>query len=254
MSKIFKNKKLSAQIKPASQVNPLTNEEINFIKSLVIFEDNSLIALNKPSGLATQSGSGIHKSLDTLSMAFCVNPKKKPKLVHRLDRETSGVIILAKNRTSAAMLSEEFASKHAQKTYIAIVSGETKETGEINAHLKRGRQNGIDLALIANENDKDAQNALTIYKTIKTKNGFSLVELNPKTGRMHQLRAHLSHIGHPIIGDNKYGGSLMANGKLIERVMLHAQELNINTLNGPKTFTTDAPKDMQELIKTIFGE
>ena len=242
--------------KPAYKTTQIKNEllqnDVDFIKSLVIYEDETCIVFNKPTGLAVQGGSGVSRDLDNLLNAFCKNPKKKPKLVHRIDRETSGIVLVAKNKTNAAFFSEQFAQKHANKTYYAIVSGApTPPNGTIDIPLKRGKVQGIDLALIAKPNEKDAQNAITNYETIKTNGNATLLKLSPITGRMHQLRAHLSHIGHPILGDNKYGGTLVLDGKMVKRLCLHAARLEIAHPNGEKYFEAAIPDDMQTMIEGL---
>ncbi len=227
----------------------LSLEEIEYAKSILIYDDNSILVFNKPSGLAVQSGSGIKIDLDNLLLAFCKQPRKKPKLVHRIDRETSGIVIAAKNRTTAALLSEQFQNKNAIKTYYAIIKGQIEPSlKEINLPLKRGKIHGIDMALIAKPNDIDAQDAITKIETIKFENGISLVKLMPLTGRMHQIRAHLSHIGYPILGDAKYGGLFAINGVKIPRLMLHAQRLEIETPNGKMYFEAKIPTEFTNLI------
>ncbi len=227
----------------------LSAEQIAFIKSFLIYEDNAVLVFNKPSGLAVQAGSGIVNDLDTLLNAFCKTPRKKPKLVHRIDRETSGIVIAAKNRTNAAFLSQQFHDKTASKAYFALVKGEVvPPNGAIDAPLKRARVNGIDLALIAKPNDKDAQNAITNYETIRYENGVSLLKINPITGRMHQIRAHLAHIGKPILGDMKYGGPLLANGQQVKRLMLHAASLEIETPNGANIFDAKSPIEFDNIF------
>ncbi|MBN8647170.1 MAG: RluA family pseudouridine synthase [Caulobacterales bacterium] len=237
--------------KPAQIKNQLSQDDIDYIKSLVIYEDETCIVFNKPSGLAVQGGSGVSRDLDNLLNAFCKNPKKKPKLVHRIDRETSGIVLVAKNKTNAAFYSEQFAQKHAKKIYYAIVSGvPNPPNGIIDIPLKRGKVQGIDLALIAKPNDKDAQNAITHYESVKTNGNATLLKLSPITGRMHQLRAHLSHIGHPILGDNKYGGLLFANNKSIKRLMLHALTLQIKLPEGSEIeHKTTLPEDFSNLME-----
>lgn len=229
----------------------ISPEDTAYIQSLVLDATLQYVVLNKPSGLAVQSGSGIEKCIDNLLPALVKNPRKKPKLVHRIDRETSGVLIAAKNRTTAAFLSEQFAKKKASKTYYAIVMGETPPSGVINVPLKRGKSGTIDISIIASTKDKNAQSAETIYETVKTNGRLSLVKLNPKTGRMHQLRAHLAHIGHPILGDMKYGGLLSFDGKKVPRLMLHSQILEIDTGDGIKRFESPLPNDMNGWLGAI---
>ena len=223
-------------------------EDAAFIKSLVLDATLHYVVLNKPSGLAVQSGNGVEKCIDNLLSALVINQRKKPKLVHRIDRETSGILIAAKNRTTAAFLSEQFAQKKARKTYYAIVIGQPSQSGIIDVPLKRGKTGNIDISVIANKGDKDAQAAETIFETLKTNGKISLVKLYPKTGRMHQLRSHLAYIGHPILGDMKYGGLLSIDGKKVPRLMLHAQTLEIDTGDGIKRFECPLPDDMNEWL------
>lgn len=247
----FKNNKPSRFREPLKKAAiDLSNEQIDFIKSLVHFEDKNLMIIDKPSGLAAQSGSGIKEDLDTLLSAFTNSKGRRPKLVHRLDRETSGLVIVAKTHPAAAHFSNQFAQRLAKKTYYAIVAGNPMPNmGIIDAPLKRGRVNNIDIALIANKNDKDAQEAVTDWEIIESFEKCALLKLSPKTGRMHQLRAHLAYIGHPILGDNKYGGLLAINGIKVPRLMLHAGELEIELENGShKIFDVPSPNDMIEFI------
>lgn len=223
-------------------------EDVLFIQSLVMDATLQYVVINKPSGLAVQSGSGVEKCIDNLLPALVKNQRKKPKLVHRIDRETSGILIAAKNRTTAAFLSEQFAQKKAKKTYYAIVLGQPAPKGIIDVPLKRGKTGNIDISIIARKNDKNAQDAETVFETIKSNGKISLVKLYPKTGRMHQLRSHLAYIGHPILGDMKYGGLLSIEGKKVPRLMLHAQILEIDTGDGIKRFECPLPDDMSDWL------
>lgn len=235
------------------QENPLSLEQIEYIKSLVTHQDKSLIIIDKPSGLAAQSGSGISQDLDSLMAAFAKSKGRKPRLVHRLDRETSGLVLIAKTKASAAHFSNQFAERLVEKTYYAIVAGiPSPNMGIIDVPLKRGRVNNIDIAIIAKANDKDAQNAITDWEIIESFEKCALLKLSPKTGRMHQLRAHLSHIGHPILGDTKYGGLFAINGIKVPRLMLHAGELEIRLEDGSMGhFNVPAPDDMLEILEKL---
>ncbi|KAF0186221.1 MAG: ribosomal large subunit pseudouridine synthase C [Hyphomonadaceae bacterium] len=250
-----KGKKPSYIKRPKQAQEVLANlpnaEDIANIKAMIIYEDHASMVLNKPSGVASQGGSGVVGDLDFLLQAF-TNPKgKKPKLVHRLDRETSGVVLAGKTLAATAFYGAEFAARRAHKTYYAIVAGKPETTeGEINFPIKRGKQNGIDVALRAEDGTGDE--ALTEWRLIKTNGSASLLELAPKTGRMHQLRCHLSGIGLPILGDTKYGGLLAVGAVKVPRLMLHAHVLNIaHPGGGYKNFEAPIPDDMWNLAKAL---
>jgi len=203
----------------------LSAQDIAFARSLLIYEDAHVLGFNKPAGLAVQGGSGVTRSLEDLLAAFAKSNGKRPRLVHRLDRETSGVIIAARTKPAAAFFSEAFASREAAKTYLAIVCGGAPEPGEgeINLALKKSSRRGLDIM----EPAPDGQSALTRYKTLSIAREAALVEIQPETGRMHQLRAHLAAIGRPIAGDGKYGGLFQLGAAAIPSLMLHAAALDI---------------------------
>lgn len=231
----------------------LADEDVALAKSMVIVEDNILIILDKPTGLASQAGSGVTRDLDHLLWAFATRKGRRPKLVHRLDRETSGLVLVAQTTPAAAFFSEEFAQRRAKKTYYAIIAGVPKDaSGTINIPLKRARVKGIDLAITASVNDKNGQEAITDYEIIASNEKASLIKLSPRTGRMHQLRAHLTHFGHPILGDTKYGGLLAVASVKVPRLMLHAYSLEIAMPEGGnKTFSVEIADDMLGLINEL---
>jgi tRNA pseudouridine32 synthase/23S rRNA pseudouridine746 synthase len=170
--------------------------------------------------------------------------------VHRLDRETSGVIVAARTKPAAAFLSEAFAGRDAHKTYLAIVCGGAPEPrdGEINLALKKSSRRGLDIM----EVDPAGQSALTRYRTLSAKPEAALLELRPETGRMHQLRAHLAAIGRPIAGDGKYGGLFRLGAVEIPRLMLHAAALEIpHPAGGRRRFEAGLPPDMAELLRSL---
>lgn len=197
-------------------------------RDFLIHEDAHLLAFNKPTGLAVQGGSGVQQSLEDLLGAFAKSNGKRPRLVHRLDRETSGVIIAARTKPAAAFFSEAFASREASKTYQAIVCGALPASnGVIDAPLKKASRRGLDIMEIARAGDAGAQDALTRYRVLASSGNATLVELSPETGRMHQLRAHLASLGCPIAGDGKYGGLFQIGPMTVPGLMLHADELDI---------------------------
>lgn len=192
----------------------------------VLFQDTRVVAVNKPAGLAVQGGSGIDESLED-QLQQLARPGRKIRLVHRLDRDTSGVLIAAKTQPAAAFLSAAFAERRVHKTYLALVCGGAlgPNEGEIAAPLIKA-PGKIDVMKLAQPGEAGAQEALTRYRSLQTVKGAALVMLEPVTGRMHQLRVHLASIGCPIAGDGKYGGLFRLGEVGVGRLMLHAMRLD----------------------------
>jgi 23S rRNA pseudouridine955/2504/2580 synthase len=217
-------------VRPAADARAgraLSAGDIALARQMLIHEDTDVLGFNKPSGLAVQGGSGVDKSLDDLIGSFAKSNGKKPKLVHRLDRETSGVMIVARNQPAAAALSKCFAGAEAIKVYIAIVCGGPPEPANaaIEIPLKKMARNGIDMVRAARPGDNGVLKARTRYRTLAKGKDVALLALQPETGRLHQLRAHLSMIDHPIAGDGKYGGLFSIGDVEINTMMLHAYSL-----------------------------
>lgn len=228
----------------------MSQQDVAFARSLVVEEDAQLIAFNKPSGLAVQGGSGVTLSLEHLLEAFAKSNGKQPRLVHRLDRETSGVIIAARTKPAAAFFSEAFAGRTAKKTYLAIVCGgaPAEPEGEIALALKKSSRRGLDTMEVA----AGGQTALTRYRTLAVTAEAALVELSPETGRMHQLRAHLAAIGRPIAGDGKYGGLYHIGGTEIPRLLLHAAALDVPYPDGSRrTFVAPPPPEFLNAAQSL---
>jgi tRNA pseudouridine32 synthase/23S rRNA pseudouridine746 synthase len=228
----------------------LSEQDVAFARSLVIHEDAVAYAFNKPSGLAVQGGSGVTLSLEDLLAAFAKSNGKQPRLVHRLDRDTSGVIVAARTRPAAAFLSEAFAGRDVRKTYLAVVCGgaPAPDAGEIDLALKKSSRRGLDIMEIA----RDGQAALTRYRTLSATAEAALVELSPETGRMHQLRAHMAAVGRPIAGDGKYGGLYRVGGAEIPRLLLHAAKLDVPyPEGGRKTFVAPPPPDFMGAMQSL---
>ncbi len=201
-----------------------------YVRGLVIHEDAALLAFNKPSGLPVQTRNPDDRTLDALLAAFARSNGKRPRLVHRLDAQTSGVLVAAKTQPAAAILSAAFAGRDARKVYLAIVAGAAfgAQSGQVDAPLARYRARPeLELSRVARPGDENPQEALTLWRVLASNGEVHLVELAPQTGRMHQLRAHLSHIGRPIIGDPYYGGTSLLKGKAAPRLMLHAASLDL---------------------------
>lgn len=232
------------------QTRPLSAEDAAYARSLVIHEDAQMLAFDKPAGLAVQGGSGVTRSLEDLLAAFAKSNGKRPRLVHRLDRETSGVLVAARTQPAAAFLSQAFASRDTTKTYLAIVCGGAPEpaAGEINLALKKASRAGLDIMEVSSQ----GQSALTRYETLAAMPAAALVHLEPETGRMHQLRAHMAAIGRPIAGDGKYGGLYRLGGVEVPSLLLHAAALDLpHPQGGRRSFTSAPPAHFLAAAKSL---
>jgi 23S rRNA pseudouridine955/2504/2580 synthase len=214
--------------RPAADVKPLTREERRLFDSMVIHEDKDIYVLNKPSGFAVQGGSKTYHHLDGLLMGLGAELGERPLLVHRLDRDTSGVIVVAKRRAVAASLGRLFATRAVKKTYWALTKGVPKPAqGRIDVALIKAKgAEGDRMRASAEGEEEDEQHAVTSYSVIdKAPPIAAWVSLKPLTGRQHQLRAHMAHIGTPIFGDNKYGGDADLPEGVANRLHLHARRI-----------------------------
>ncbi len=213
----------------APRVRTLSPEQIAEAKAMVIRETPSAIVLNKPPGLATQGGSKTTKHVDGLLDAFVTDEKTpRPRLVHRLDKDTSGVLLIARTPGSAASFSKRFASRSARKVYWALVVGNPAlSEGVIDAALAKQPGTGGEKMHIDEENGAAAK---TRYRVVDhAGERAAWVELEPLTGRTHQLRVHMAAIGHPIVGDGKYGGpDSFLTGAVSRKMHLHARRLIIS--------------------------
>jgi len=232
----------------------LTPAEIAFVQSLVIYEDPDILALNKPAGLSSQGGRGQANTLDELLWAFARPGKARPRLIHRLDRDTSGVILTAKTKPAAGFLGKAMMARKFAKTYRAIVTPGPPDPpqGVIDAPMRRDEQGREAFMRICAADHSDAETARSRYRTLASAPGASLLELDPETGRMHQLRVHLAHLGRPIAGDARYGGALVVGGHAVPRLMLHAAALQFpHPSGGEKRIEAPVPADMAALIEQL---
>ncbi|MCR9180956.1 MAG: RluA family pseudouridine synthase [Erythrobacteraceae bacterium] len=215
--------------KTAPRTRTLSPEQIAEAKAMVIRETPSAIVLNKPPGLATQGGSKMTKHVDGLLDAFVTDEKTpRPRLVHRLDKDTSGVLLIARTPGSAASFSKRFASRSARKVYWALVVGHPDlAEGVIDAPLAKQPGTGGEKMHIDEEGGAAAK---TRYRVVDhAGERAAWVELEPLTGRTHQLRVHMAAIGHPIVGDGKYGGpDAFLTGAVSRKMHLHARRLIIS--------------------------
>jgi len=213
---------------PKADVKSLSKEERRLFDSMIIHEDNDLYVLNKPSGFAVQGGSKTHQHLDGLLMGLAVELGERPLLVHRLDRDTSGVIVIAKRRAVASALGKLFATRAVKKIYWAAVKGVPKPAqGRIDVALIKAKgPDGDRVRPSGDGEEEDEQRAVTNYSVIdKASSIIAWVSLKPVTGRQHQLRAHMAHIGTPIMGDEKYGGNADMPEGVSKRLHLHARRI-----------------------------
>jgi 23S rRNA pseudouridine955/2504/2580 synthase len=176
------------------------------LKEMTLFEDDDVLVLNKPAGLAVQGGSGTTHHVDRMLEVMRDSKGQKPRLVHRLDKETSGCLLVAKTRFAASALTGAFRSRSARKIYWAMVAGVPKpKQGRISTYLAKEEREDDSFMRVAEHGDEGASHAVTYYAVVETAaQKLAWVSLKPVTGRTHQLRAHMEHIGHPIIGDPKY--------------------------------------------------
>lgn len=192
-------------------------DDLRALRDMILYEDRDLLVLNKPFGLAVQGGSGVRRHIDGMLAAMPNERGNRPVLVHRLDRDTSGVLLAAKTRKAAAELGEIFRSRQARKIYWALVEGVPKHAqGRISLYLTKGEarpatrdgeeREKLEKMRVARHGDDDARHSVTYYAVVdKAAPRLAWLSLKPVTGRTHQLRAHAEAIGHPIIGDPKYG-------------------------------------------------
>ena len=223
---------------------PLTEDQLAMADAMVIHRDRSAIVLNKPPGLATQGGSGTFEHVDGLLDAYVRGDGPRPRLVHRLDKDTSGVLLIAATPGSAAFFSRRFSGRSARKIYWALVVGipDIKD-GLIELPLSKQPGTGGEKMMV--DESGEGQPARTRYRVLdRAGNSAAWVELQPLTGRTHQLRVHMAAIGHPIVGDGKYGGqAAFLTGSISRKMHLHARRLIIEHPDGaPLDVTAELPE------------
>jgi 23S rRNA pseudouridine955/2504/2580 synthase len=219
------------------------NEDFAFLKSLILFEDKDVMVLNKPFGLAVQGGSGTYRHVDGLLEAMRDKDGQKPRLVHRIDKDTSGCLLVAKSRLAASVLAKSFRSREARKVYWALVPGVPKpRQGRISTYLARDEDE--EKMRVARHGEDEASHAVTYYAVVdQAAQKLTWLSLKPVTGRTHQLRAHMAHIGHPIVGDPKYFDieNWELPGGLQNRLHLLARRLIIPHPRGQGVIDVSAP-------------
>ncbi len=233
----------------------LAPEEEEFVRSLVIYQDANAFVLDKPPGLATQGGTKTTNHLDRLLDGLSDEAGNRPKLVHRLDKDTSGALLVARSARAAAFFSKSFSGRTAKKVYWALVMGvPSADEGMIDAPLAKQPGSGGEKMHIDEEHGQPAKTRWRVVD--RAGNRAAWVELQPLTGRTHQLRAHMAAMGHPIIGDGKYGGAdAFLTGGISRKLHLHARRLKIDSPDGGKIdITADLPDHFQQSLETLGFE
>jgi 23S rRNA pseudouridine955/2504/2580 synthase len=215
----------------------LSGKDVDFVRSLVIHKDGDVLVLNKPAGLAVQGGTKTTRHLDALLDGLTFEAEKRPKLVHRLDRDTSGCLVLARHPRAAALLGEAFRDRDTDKIYWAIVLGSPRpKVGEIRGWMRKApgaRDADREMMQQCVQTDEGAVHAVTQYTVVSEAAGRAAwVALRPVTGRTHQLRFHMAEIGHAIAGDPKYRCDRDMPGGLEGKLMLHARALRLPHPSG----------------------
>ena len=223
----------------------------DFLKSITLHEDADVLVFNKPMGLAVQGGSGTVRHLDGMLEVLRDKQGQKPRLVHRLDKDTAGCILVAKTRFAATALAKTFRSRSARKIYWALVAGVPKpRQGRISTYLAKEELENDSFMRIAEHGDDGASHAVTYYAVVETAaRQLAWLSLKPVTGRTHQLRAHCSHIKHPIVGDPKYFSkeNWELPGGLQNRLHLLARRIVVpHPRGGPLDITAPLPPHMQQ--------
>ncbi len=205
--------------------------DADVLRDMLLFEDKKVFVFNKPSGLAVQGGSGINRSVDSMLESLRDKSGQKPRLVHRLDRDTSGVLVVAKTRGAAAALTKSFRHRDTDKTYWALVRGVPRKRDiRISTYLVKEQTENGDRMRVAKHGERGADHSVSHVRVIDSgPRSVSWVEMKPVTGRTHQLRVHAQHIGHPIVGDPKYFDveNWEIPGGVQKRLHLHARRIRI---------------------------
>ena len=235
--------------RPKRERPPLSDDQIDYMQAMVIHRDKQAIVINKPPGLATQGGTKTHDHVDGLLDALQFEAEGRPKLVHRLDKDTSGALLLARTARAAAFFAKSFSGRTARKVYWAlIVDVPSIDDGIVDLPLGKQPGTGGEKMHVDEENGQPARSRYRVIE--RAGNRAAWVELQPFTGRTHQLRAHMAAIGHPIVGDGKYGGqAAFLTGGVSRKMHLHARRIRIDHPDGGKIdVTADLPDHFIESL------
>ena len=250
---LFEGDEISFEI-PEEESTELCAEKIDLP---IIFEDEHMLVINKPAGLVVHPGAGIHSG--TLVNALLgyseetfrpMDEEGRPGIVHRLDKETSGVLVVAKSRKVKEKLSASFAKRKVDKFYLALVRGHIRMSiGTLETFIGRSKTNRLKMRSYE-EDEEIGKEAITHYKVLAHNKGASLLKVKIDTGRTHQIRVHMSEMGFPVIGDKIYGKKRLEMKDSPERQILHAWRLKIEhpITKEPMVFTAPIPEDMKEIL------
>ncbi len=246
---------LPEPVKARRERPPLSAEDAAYVQGMVLHRDRSAIVVDKPPGLATQGGTKTERHLDGLLDGLRFEAEGRPKLVHRLDKDTSGVLLLARSASAAAHFAKTFSGRTARKLYWALVTGVPSiEDGMVELAIAKQPGTGGEKMHV---DEKEGSPARTRYRVVeRAGNAAAWVELQPFTGRTHQLRVHMAAIGHPIVGDVKYGGQdAILSGGISRKLHLHARRLRVEAPGGQLLdVTAEPPRHFEESLATLGFE
>ncbi|MCF6321218.1 MAG: RluA family pseudouridine synthase [Rhizobiaceae bacterium] len=250
------NREGSGQVRHLTSNTIRDRHDVDVLRAMLLHEDDKVFVFNKPAGLAVQGGSGLNRHVDKMLESMRSKKGEKPRLVHRLDRDTSGVLVVAKTRGAAAALAKSFRRRDTQKTYWAVCKGvPRKKQGGISEYMVRYSTPDGDRMRIARHGEPGADHSQSNYRLIENSGpNLSWLELQPVSGRTHQLRVHTAHIGHPIIGDSKYFNieNWALPGGIQNRLHLHARNIKIpHPAGGTLNITAPLPQHMVQTFNLL---
>ena len=249
-----RSRQVPKDIPASKQPRQLPDADIAWVRSMVVYEDADIIGFNKPAGLSSQGGRGDGHNLDDMMWAFVKPSGRRPMLIHRLDRDTSGILLAARTHPATSFLGKAMIRRAFDKTYVCIVSNphNLPDSGVITAPLRREEKGREAWSRVCDAGHPDAQAAETAFEVLSRGEEAALVRAMPHTGRMHQIRVHLAHLGSPIAGDVRYGGALVLSGISVPRLMLHARELTFpHPAGGDKTLSAPVPDDFTAAAEAL---